>query len=49
MVLPQSVFLKTFVQMQKALQDVELEIQRRGQAVERRWLSAAHQETTFGK
>jgi len=29
------------------LQDVELEIQRRGQAVERKWLSPAHQETRF--
>ena len=30
------------------LQEAELEIQQRGQAVERKWLSPAHQETRFG-
>ena len=30
------------------LQESELEIQQRGQAVERKWLSPAHQETRFG-
>lgn len=30
------------------LQQSELEIQQRGQAVETKWLSPAHQETRFG-